>query len=83
MRARIEAQRVRFAIRTMRDYEDIEPRLAENSRGRIAPPKTRKKRRLFRNKSHNGCPGPQTGEDLTVFFSGYRIWAELPVQDRC
>ena len=34
--SRNEAERVRFAIRTMRDYQDLEPRLAEHRRERIA-----------------------------------------------
>ncbi len=36
LHARGETERVRFAIRTMREYQDIEPRLAEHRRRRIA-----------------------------------------------
>ncbi len=34
--ARSETERVRFAVAAMRDYQDIEPRLAEHRRQRIA-----------------------------------------------
>ena len=36
LHARSETERVRFAIHSMREYQDIEPRLAEHRRRRIA-----------------------------------------------
>ena len=36
LHARAESERVRFAIRTIREYQDIEPRLAEHTRRRVA-----------------------------------------------
>ena len=36
LHARNETERVRFAIRAIREYQDMEPRLAENRRRRLA-----------------------------------------------
>ena len=36
LHARDATERVRFAVQTIRDYQDIEPRLAEHTRRRIA-----------------------------------------------
>ena len=36
LHARNETERVRFAVRAIRDYQDMEPRLAEHRRQRIA-----------------------------------------------
>ena len=36
LHARSETERVRFALRAIRDYQDMEPRLAEHRRQRIA-----------------------------------------------
>ena len=36
LHARSDTERVRFAIRAIRDYQDMEPRLAEHRRRRIA-----------------------------------------------
>ena len=44
---RSEAERVRFVLRTLREYQDLEPRLREHTRRRIE--------RLEEERRHGGC----------------------------
>ena len=45
--ARSEAERVRFVLRTIREYQDLEPRLREHTRRRME--------RLEEGRGHGGC----------------------------